>query len=74
MHVPAVLWEYIITSKKLTGQTHFRLAYGVEVVMPMEYIVPSLCTFTGMTNYGALEERPMKLMDLEEDMFSAGFH
>ena len=26
----------------LIGQTPFRLVYGQEVVMPMEYIVPSL--------------------------------
>ena len=47
------------TCKKLMGQTLFRLVYGVEVVMPMEYIVPSLhiVALTGMTDRGALEER-----------------
>jgi len=43
VHVPMVLWAYRTTCKKLTGQMSFRLVYGVEVVMPMEYIVPSLC-------------------------------
>lgn len=42
MHVPIVLWAYRMTYKKLTGQAPFRLVYGIEVVMPMEYIVPSL--------------------------------
>ena len=28
--------------KKLTGQASFRLVYGVEAVIPMEYIIPSL--------------------------------
>ena len=41
------------------GQTPFRLVYGVEVVMPMEHIVPSLriVTLTGMTDNKAVEER-----------------
>lgn len=49
--VPTVLWAYI-TSKKLTGHTSFRLVYGVETVMSMEYIVPSprVVAFTGMVD------------------------
>jgi len=42
MHVPLILWAYRTTCKKLIGQTPLRLVYGIEVVMPMEYIVPSL--------------------------------
>jgi len=48
----------------------FRLVYGIEVVMPMEYIVASLCiaALTTMVDRGALEERPMQLVELEEDL------
>jgi len=62
--------------KKLTDQTLFRLVYVVEVVMHMEYIVPSLCiaAFTGMENHRALEEWLMQLTELEEDNFLIGFH
>ena len=76
VHVPTVLWAYRTTCKKLTGQTPFRLVYGVEAVMPMEYIVLSLCiaVFTGMANRGALEERLVQLTKLEEDRFLARFH
>jgi len=42
MYVPVVLWAYRMTCKKLSGKTPFRLFYGIEAVMPMEYIVPSL--------------------------------
>eukprot|EP00253_Pinus_taeda_P010550 PITA_10550 len=71
-----VLWDYRTTGKKLTGKTSFRLVYGVEVVMPLEYIVPSLriTSLTGMADREALEERLKQLLELEEDRFLAGFH
>lgn len=58
VHVPALLWVFRTTCKKLTGQMPFRLVYGVEVVMPIKYIVPSLniASLTGMANREALEE------------------
>ena len=54
-----MLWAYITTCKKLTGQMPFRLVYGVEAMMPMEYIVPRLCivAFTRMADRGVMEER-----------------
>lgn len=60
----------------MIGQTPFRLVYGVEAVMPMEYIVPSLCivVLTGMKDHGALEERLTQLEELEEEQFLARFH
>lgn len=44
--------------------------------MPMEYIVPSLriTVFTGMVYRGALEERLVHLIEMEEDIFLDGFH
>jgi hypothetical protein len=59
LRVPTVLWAYRTTCKKLTMQTPFKLVYGLEVVVPMEYMVPSvrIVAFTGMDHTGAIQER-----------------
>ena len=59
LRIPAVLWAYWTTCKKLTMQTPFKLVYGIEVVVPMEYLVPSLIivAFTYMDDTGAIRER-----------------
>ena len=64
-----VLWAYWMTYKKLIGYTPFRSVYGIEVVTPMEYIVPSLwiSTLTNMADHKTMEERLAQLMELEED-------
>ena len=48
-----------MTCKKLIRQIPSRIIYGVETVISMEYIVPSLriAALTGMMDRGALEER-----------------
>jgi hypothetical protein len=59
LRVLTVLWAYRTTCKKLAMQTPFNLVYGLEVVVPMEYLVPSLriATFTNMDDNGVVQER-----------------
>ena len=76
VRIPIVLWAYRTTCKKLKGQTPFKLAYGQEVVMPMEYIVPSLkiATLTDMEDEETMNERLLNLVELEEERFIVGFY
>jgi hypothetical protein len=76
LRVTTVLWAYRTTCKKLTMQTPFKLVYGLEAVVPMEYLVPSLriVAFTDMDDPGIVQERLAQLVELEEDKFIGGFH
>jgi len=61
LRIPVVLWAYRTTCKKLTFLTPFRLVYGKEVMIPMDYIVPSLriATFTNMVDQTDIMEERM---------------
>ena len=74
--VHVVLWAYRTICKKLTLQTPFKLVYGLEAIVPMEYLVPSLriVAFTDMDDPGIVQERLAQLVELEEDIFVTGFH
>jgi hypothetical protein len=74
--VPAVLWAYRTTCKKMNIQTPFKLVYGLEAVVPMEYLVPSLriAASIDMDDIGVVQERLVQLVELEEDIFIVGFH
>ena len=59
LNIPVVLWAYRTTCKSLMGKKLFKLVYGQEEVMPMEYIVPSLriAATTGLADAATLEEQ-----------------
>jgi hypothetical protein len=76
LRLPVVLWAYRTTCKKLTMQTPFKFVYGLEVVVPMEYLVPRLriASFIDIDDTGIVQERLAQLVELEEDKFIVGFH
>ena len=73
LRIPTVLWAYRTTCKKLTSHTPFKLAYGQEVVMLMEYIVPSLrvAVVIDMADEDTLNERLLHLPGIDEHLFIA---
>jgi len=60
----------------LIVHTPFRLVYGQEIVVPLVFLVPSLCieAITNMKERGTIKERISQLMDMEEDRILVGFH
>ena len=42
--LPHVLWTYRTTPHRSTGETHFSMTYGVEVVIPLESGFPTMKT------------------------------
>ena len=56
LKIPVVLWAYRTTCQKLTRHMPFKLVYGQEAVMPLEFLVPSFCvaSITNMTKRGAI--------------------
>jgi hypothetical protein len=50
LKLPAILWAYKTICKKLTGHTPFKLVYGQEVVVPLEFLVPKLAHSIYHTN------------------------
>jgi hypothetical protein len=76
LKIPVVLWVYRTTCKILTGHTPFKLFYGQEAVVSLEFLIPSLrvVAITQMTEQGAVQERLNQLLSMEEDRILAGFH
>jgi hypothetical protein len=76
LKIPAVLWEYKTTCKKLTRHTPFKLVYGHEAIVSLEFSAHKLCidAITNMTERYDVHERLSQLMEMEEDMILAGFH
>ncbi|XP_024018662.1 uncharacterized protein LOC112090784 [Morus notabilis] len=60
--LPKVLWAYRTTSRTTTGETPFSMAYGIEVVLPVEVSIPT----SRITRYE--EGRNAELMGLELDL------
>jgi transposase InsO family protein len=61
------LWAYRTSVKSAMGFTPFRLVYGVEAILPIEFEIPSLKLVVELLpNTSAEEERLLYLMRLDE--------
>ena len=67
---------YRTTCKRVTGKAPFKLLYGKEAVMTMQYIIPSIriVAIIGMSDEREIKERMTHLVSLEKDHFITGFH
>jgi len=74
--IPATLWAYRTTVKRLHKKTLFKLVYKIQIVVPVEFILPSKFIFeaTRMTDNIALWDRLGQLLELEKTCFSVEFH
>jgi hypothetical protein len=65
-----------MTCKKLTGHTPFKLIYGQEATVPLEFLIPILCvaSIAQMIEHKMIQERLHQLLEMEEDQILAGFH
>jgi hypothetical protein len=63
----SALWAYRTSVKSTTGFTPFRLVYGVEAILPIECVIPSLkLAVELLPNTSAEEECLLYLMRLDE--------
>jgi transposase InsO family protein len=76
LRIPSVLWSYRTNFNNLIMRAPFKLAYGLEAVVPMKYLVPTLriVAFTGMDNTSIVQDRLTHLLELEEDRLISKFH
>ncbi|KAM2856022.1 hypothetical protein PS2_000433 [Malus domestica] len=62
--LPGVLWAYT-TKRRATGNTLFSLAYGFEVIIPSNVVVPSINTV--LPNLEQNEKEMATNLDLAEE-------
>jgi hypothetical protein len=76
LKIPTVLWAYRTTCNNLTRYMPFKLVYGQEAVVPLEFLVPILrvAVITHMIERSVVQDGPNQLMIMEEYRILEGFH
>lgn len=71
----STLWSFRTAYKVATGMTPFKLVYGVETVVPMEYVISSLriAVQHRMSPEESVLHRQQELLKLEEDRILSAY-
>ena len=71
----SALWAFRTTIKVSTGFTPFKLVYGLEAVVPMEFLVPSLriAAENKLSPADLVNHRFDQLLELEEDRLQSTY-
>ena len=71
----SALWAFRTAYKVSTGLTPFKLVYGLEAIVPMEFVVPSLrvAMTEKLLPEDSVENRVDQLMQLEEDRIQSSY-
>ena len=66
--LPSVLWAYKIAYKTSIGSTPFELVYGLNAILPIEFLMPTLLRTIATLHWDghALSHRLSKLQNLDE--------
>ena len=69
------LWAFRNAFKGFTGFTPFKLVYGLEAVVPMEFLVPSLriAAENKLSLENLVNHRLDQLLELEEDILQSAY-
>ena len=70
----SILWSFRTAFKVSTGMTPFKLVYGLEAVVPMEFVVPSLrVSAEKLPSDLSVKHRTRYLMQMEEDRMVSAY-
>ena len=71
----SVLWAFRTAYKVATWMTPFKLVYGMEAVVPMEYVIPSLRLAVQhcLSSEDSVVHRKQELLKLEEDRIYSAY-
>ncbi|MCO5599314.1 hypothetical protein L7F22_053415 [Adiantum nelumboides] len=71
----SAVWAFRIAFKVATRMTPFKLVFGIEAVVPMEYVIPSLRLSVQhwMSPEDSISHRQKELLKLEEDEFQSAY-
>ena len=72
LKLPSVLWAYRVAYKTTIGTTPFNMVFGLDAILPMEFLIPTLRVAKNLEwNGHELTERLDELEKLDETWLKA---